>query len=277
MTTGKQPFSQRYGMGAEKKPLQTDDLPKWIRAEFIHVLKQNTGQNFCQSFYESLRPLIWEVTNEKPADFSPWDDFSWNVIEDVLSECQWAAFFEACEVAVELTTYSDGLKIQSDMNKLFARDLLAWRFEGGEVVLAQPAAITAIIEEVKGILAEPRFAVPNDQFRKANGHLNSKPTPDTENCIKDAIGALEGVAQIVMGQVDGTLGDLLKKGVLKSDIPLHLNKIIDRIYVYRGNQDGVAHAKTSHANIPIQDANYVLSLCAASIVYLGQKIQNNNS
>lgn len=273
MTSEKLPFRQRNQIGPDQQPRQRDELPRWIRGEFVHKLQKYNHSASMTAFYEALRPLIWEVTSKKP-----FGQASWDLIEDVLMRCPWGDFFEAAELAVTfIPDPTEAVFFQIDMNKLFAQDLLAWCFEEGEIVLAQPAEITAIIEEVKGILADPRFAGPNDDFRKANGHLNEKPTPDTENCVKDAVGALEGVAKIITVQPNATLGDLLKKGRLKTDIPLHLNRLMNELYAYRSSEGGVAHGKTGESTIPIEEANFVLSACASSIAYLGQKFPGVNA
>src|SRR6266487_2814886 len=49
-----------------------------------------------------------------------------------------------------------------------------------------------IVAAAKGILRDADLAGPNDQFGNALAAFNRRPEPDTENCVKDAVGAAEG-------------------------------------------------------------------------------------
>ena len=52
------------------------------------------------------------------------------------------------------------------------------------------------------------LVAPARQWRKAQEHLSKRP-PDHENCVKDAVGALEGVARILTGKTGQTLSKIL--------------------------------------------------------------------
>ena len=269
-------FAQRYGYGPH--PLATDIVPKWIRGEFVFKFLRQLHIPFRNGIYADLRPIIWHVTSKEPPDPTlgdHWISHEYDTIKQVAFACEWWLFFEICERTYKQCYQRFGRKsatgLEDEANKLFASDLLAWRFEDGLIVPAHPAEITAVFDEAKALLADPKYTGPNEQFRKANGHLAEKPHPDTENCVKDAVGALEGVARIVAGQPKATLGDLTKKGVLKSSIPPRLMPIIEQLYVYRGSEPGVAHAKTDASMVGFEEADWVLSMCATAMIYLMKK------
>ena len=47
--------------------------------------------------------------------------------------------------------------------------------------------------------------------------------------------------------------------------------IIERLYVYRGDESGVAHAKTDASSVGFEEADWVLSMSATAMVYLMNK------
>jgi hypothetical protein len=133
-----------------------------------------------------------------------------------------------------------------------------------------PPAITQKLQEAHLLLSDSRFAGPEEQFAKANQHLNERPKPDTENCVKDAVGALEGVAKIVSGQEKAILSQLLKSH-FSDQIHPTLILALEKVYAYRGDVGGVGHGQTKPSDLGIEEARLVLGLCADYIVYLVSK------
>ncbi|MBI2866143.1 MAG: hypothetical protein HYX99_02115 [Chloroflexi bacterium] len=121
------------------------------------------------------------------------------------------------------------------------------------------------------MLRAGKFKGPDQQFQKAIRALNVRPQPDTENCIKDAVGALEGVARIVTGDEKSTLGDLLDKKLVPTIIPKPLHKAFEAVYGYRSTTPGIGHGQVEASTVMLEDAELVLGLCAAMIIYLAKK------
>jgi len=61
------------------------------------------------------------------------------------------------------------------------------------------------------VLKHSDFEGPNYQFLKAIDFFNKRPKPDLENCVKEAVGALEGVARILLKDRNITLGKATDK------------------------------------------------------------------
>ena len=145
--------------------------------------------------------MIWQVTSQEPPDPSPtfqWLSVEYEVIKMTMFACEWSDFYQICQLVYkrhrEIFGVVSARDLENEANVLFASGLLAWRFEDGLIVPAHPAEITAIFEEAKGLLEDPKYAAPNEQFRKANGHLAEKPviftlevTPDEANSIEEAM------------------------------------------------------------------------------------------
>lgn len=276
------PFSRRYAFAPQKQPRPRDEVPVRVRGEFLHILDQVSPgllamtDPFKRAFYEQIRPYIWEVLEKPPPNIGSLEG-TFDAIEAIgktIYQCEWFKFYDICELAYEVLAEKlprrlDGF--ESAVNEIFAMDLLPWCFKDGLITPARPAEITEIFEQAKSLLSDPRFMGPDEQFRKANQHLAKRPDPDTENCVKDAVGSLEGIARIVTKQPDRTLGQILNREPLKSMVPSLLLAAIEKVYAYRGDAPGVAHGQTGPSTIGIEEADWVLSMCAATMVYLAKR------
>jgi hypothetical protein len=82
--------------------------------------------------------------------------------------------------------------------------------------------------------------------------------------VKDAVGALEGVARWRLGKTTGDLGDMARE--LKSAIHPALGGAIDsllKIEAYRG--DMAAHADRADRTVTPEEAIFVIHQCSAAI------------
>jgi len=128
------------------------------------------------------------------------------------------------------------------------------------------------VREAAILLGDSRFAGPDEQFRKAVDFLRGQPTPDVENCIKDAVGALEAIAQLLAGKdAKEGLPRIVDRLASQRTIPGSLAEGIKKVYGYRGDTPGVAHGMTQK-QATVDEAELVLNMCAAYIVYLARKL-----
>ena len=121
------------------------------------------------------------------------------------------------------------------------------------------------------MLHQPRFGGPDEDFTKAAAFLSNRPKADTDNCVKDAVGALEAVANIVLGTDRQTLGSLVKSHLRQPDIPATLSTIIDKLWGYRSSQPGVGHGSSIPSEVPMEEAEWVLGMCGLTMIYLSKK------
>ena len=122
-------------------------------------------------------------------------------------------------------------------------------------------------------MSSPRFSGPDEQYRKAIDHLNKRPEPDEENCVKDAVGAVEGVANIIAGTSGAQLTHLLAKDRLKSALPPTVKEALKKVYAYRGAAPGAAHSLVGPPTVDLDDATWVLTVSAATLIYLEGKFK----
>ncbi len=119
-------------------------------------------------------------------------------------------------------------------------------------------------------LQSPKFARPRDQFEKALQLFAQKP-PDIENALKDAVGAVEGVANIVAGTSGQQLDAIVEKLVAGNKIPKPNDQIFKMLYARRGAAPGVAHSNvTKSPGLSYIEIGFLLGICAECIRYLAQ-------
>ena len=204
----------------------------------------------------------------------------------MIENCSWYEFFDLCELTFTLLQdvywYGDLVKEAKDcrydytvkLNKIFSEEHIGWRLKKGKLQRVSSELLDRnIIEPACVLLKNLIFSGPDGQFSKALEFYNKRPKPDIENCIKEAVGAIEGVSRIITNRPKDTLGkilpDLVKNGIVKKP----LNKIMDSVYGFRGDQPGVGHGQYKPSDLDITDAEFVLNTCASGILFLCKKFE----
>lgn len=161
---------------------------------------------------------------------------------------------------------------EKDVNDLLAEFGLAWVFKEGNINRFLPEPLATSLEEARWALRQDaQFKGPDEQFAKAIGHLNKRPEPDAQNAIKDAVGALEGVARIIAKDPKVELDEALKKEPFTPGLHRVLREGIGRIYGYKGDAPGVGHGQVGSEKPGLPEAEFVVGTCAAAILMLYKK------
>ena len=127
------------------------------------------------------------------------------------------------------------------------------------------------VKEARYLLKEQEFKGADEHFEKAVRALNVRPNPDVENCVKDAVAAIESVGRIIVNDEKALLPDIIKDMTKKGIIPKPLDQAIQKVYEYRGSEPGVAHGAVQASKVTVDEAEFVLAMSAAMIIYLVKK------
>ncbi len=137
------------------------------------------------------------------------------------------------------------------------------------IFVTMPEETKRIIMSVESLLQGKHNSV-LEQFRKATKFLydNEPEPPDTLNCVKEAVGAVEGLAKILLNQTSSTLGGLAKS--LTSNYMNHpaMEKIIHGIYGVASDVPGARHGSHRQTDFGFSDAEFVFNVSASTILYL---------
>ncbi len=208
------------------------------------------------------------------------EEATWEELLDVLDE--WFPIVkvldEWCPVITVLAMDHDYEQLQerlldceAKINRLLLEEGIGWQIREDRIERRQTAVLESRILETGRLLNAPKFTASNQLWRKAVDAFNRRPKPDIENCIKDAVVAVESVAHIVTGNPKGNLDDLIKELADRGKIPKPLDESLIKMYAFRGNQPGVSHGSAEPLSADVADAEYVLNWAAATIIYLSKK------
>jgi len=287
-----EPFSVRHGFRAEF--VDHDDVPKWVRAEFVSMLKEFTRKRSInlvldQSLFQSLRPHLRQF-GMGPSDSSP---DPWQVwIPAAFNDSPWEGFYDVCETTYKFVVrtfpkyvpesnpllVSSSMKLyepntpeifEEEVNRLFSQAHLVWQLQGGLIERKHDPRTEESLKTAFVVLSDPRFQGPNEQFERAKQQLDARPRPLTRECVLNAVGAVEAVANIVSGTNGTELSKLINQDPIKSGIHGALKTTLRAIYGYRG--DTSAHGQEGPQEVGYEEAEWVMGMCADTVVYLVKK------
>jgi hypothetical protein len=272
-------FSERNGFAPQPNTKPDDYLPGWVRESItneIRSLVSNKPQASLPDIdiYTLFRPYIWQVLGREPPGNpmnGPWAMY----IPKTLLQCSWWQFYDMLQQISEYINQQWGeecsVAFSGRLNIVLAREGIPWKIEDNEVIRALAPQVQEQISKASALLTNPKFEGPDEQFNKAILCLNRRPEPDEENCVKDAVGALEAVANIIAGTTGIQLNTLLNRELFRSNVDIIIRQTIEKIYAYRGAAPGVGHALIGHSTVGITEATWVLATSAATILYLVAK------
>lgn len=272
-------FSERHGYAPEPSLKSDDHLPGWVREAIVNELRNLEDNKPSSSlpdlgFYSLFRPYIWQALDREPPGNpmgGPWAFY----IPKTLQTCMWWQFYDILEQVARLVGQrwkgEHAEEFSGRINAILAREGIQWKLENGQVVRVLNPRIDEQVKEVRILLTVPKYKGADEQFSKALAFLSARPEPDEENCVKDAVGTIEGVANIIAGTNGVQLNTLLDREPFRSNIHSTIRQAIEKLYAYRGNAPGAGHAQVGPATVSVADATWVLAVSAATILYFVSK------
>ena len=259
-------FSKRYSLRPTPEGLMYEVVPERARVGLYHLIKLffKSYLDLYQVICVGLRvPLHREAGNEQSADIA---------IERLISDCEWGQFYDIVEIAWTWLQYKKARdEFSTEVNALFQEEHLGFELRDGKVEKVGSGFIDAKIKEVRYLLKEPEFKSADQLFEKAIKALNVRPKPDMENCIKDAVATVESVGKIIRKNKKARIDNIVKDAIQKGVIPQLLGDPIIKLYAYRGNEPAVAHGGIEPSKVSVDEAEFVLAMSAAIIIYLVKK------
>jgi hypothetical protein len=206
-----------------------------------------------------------------------------NALASRISRLAWDQVYRFCErVYSKLLKgtwdgYEEIMSIESvryyfanEVNLILEEENLAFHFVDGGFQRRGRAQTQKSLERVGAVLSDPRLEVVRSHFNKARRFFDSRPLPDSENCVKEALCAMEASIEVLTSRsaakdFEKSIKQLL--GNAPNQIPPPIGESIIKLHAYRGSGQGVSHAATQGNRVSPIDAELVLSLVAAYITY----------
>jgi hypothetical protein len=133
-----------------------------------------------------------------------------------------------------------------------------------------PTHTAELVETVEGLL-KGGYDTALQQFSKAKKFLFDSSPPDYLNCIKEAVGAVEGFSRVLLKEPKETLGKLMDPLAKKYLGHPAMRRVLDGVNAVRGDEPGVAHGAYGPSKLGYADAEFILNTCASVLVYLARK------
>jgi hypothetical protein len=264
-------FSKRYNLRPTPEGLMYEDVPERARVGLYHIVEQ--------FFYEEHRNAYLDLYNRIcvalriPRERMLDDYHASLAIEKLINTCEWWQFYDICQVMWAALEYPWGNRdeLSEQINTLFKEEQLGFELREGKVEKVGSGFIDAKVKEARYLLKESEFKSADELFEKAIKALNVLPKPDVENCIKDAVATVESVGKIIRKDKKARIDDIIKVAIQNGVIPRLLGDPIIKLYAYRGDEPAVAHGGIEPSKVTVDEAEFVLAMSAAIIIYLVKK------
>jgi len=142
-------------------------------------------------------------------------------------------------------------------------------------VCENSATLCAILESLAStprrhaelLCAIPRYTGPCKHWRAARAALAEEEL-DYAGAAREAVGAVEGMCRIILGDDSITLGEAVKR--MRSQDLLHpaLAKSVEGLWGYASAEPGVRHGAVRSSFVEPHEAEFVVEACDAAIVLL---------
>lgn len=212
----------------------------------------------------------------------------------------WAKIYDFCERlhdnlaqdVVEYTGYGNDTQvavstsevrsfIQTELQRLFSEEALAYEFSDGLVRRSGRKHTVDIATRAQVVLGDPGLAGARKHFEKAMGLFRRRTDVDYENCVKEAVCAVEAAGKHLFPSAKAaTLGDVAKwlQRTEEVSVPKSLIQVVNGIYGFRNGGEGVGHGGSDGGAATMEVAEFVLAVCASQIIYFvdlanGQEIE----
>ena len=161
--------------------------------------------------------------------------------------------------------------IAEELQRLFQEEGLPFEMRDGCVHRRGRRHSVEMIAQAQVVLGDPRLVGARRHYRKAREFFENPRTPDYENCVKEAVCAVEAAGKALFPAARAsTLDELLKW--LTSDqrglIPKTVAKSVGGLYAFRGGGEGVVHGGAGGGTPTAGVAEFAMAVCASSIILL---------
>lgn len=277
------PFPKRFVFQDEK--LIDNDFPQKARIALGYVFSDLKLKwylvNENQVFLELNR--TGRLTSRELGDIDQNQESFINQFMTKLNKLTWYQVYYFCERAYEKLlcdveanfSYTSIEEVRNyytkEINKIILEENLSYYMNNGVFERRSHIQTQKSLEKAGSVLSDPRLNKVKIHFNKAKKFFDARPQADLENCVKDALCALEASIEILTSKkASNDFEKSIKQleGNKSRQIPSPIAQSMIKLHSYRGSAQGVAHAALDGNKLGPEEAELVLSLTADFITYL---------
>ena len=278
-------FSDRRGIKPFNTKMQLDELDKRTRIGIANLLREwYDDREFAQYRFDFCERLLKDIYSEFVDEQSRcmiryqnndiiesyiYLPISENSYDEVLTIVEYITnYFLQWQMSQyqKGVLYYDSIDYKAEINELFQREYVGYRFIDGEITPISDDIEVAEIEKSLDI----EFQGCKSHIKKALGFLSDRENPDYKNSIKESISAVESICQIIAQNSKATLGEALKK-LEEHGVKIHeaMKKSFSSLYGYTSDEGGIRHCEGMfESNVTFEEAKFMLVSCSAFVNYL---------
>jgi len=216
-----------------------------------------------------LQRLWWHFLN-KPIDTLPEDtNEAYRQVRGLYFSSAWNLVYDLLEFVGTEDAYLDRKRFVSAANSVLETHLSAYRFVGNQIAEITRNEEIAAVEEA--LDTSTPLAGVHSHLDAALKLVADREEPDHRNSIKESISAVEGLAKVITGDDNATLGAALKPIEQEIGINPTLKQAFSKLYGYTSGPQGIRHAMTEESDVGAAEAKYMLVACSAFVSYLIEK------
>ncbi|TGM60593.1 hypothetical protein EHQ94_08610 [Leptospira meyeri] len=285
------PFNIRYGIKS-KVEFDENSIPKEFIVALTYFLKDLYDKNMCSDSIRNRYDFINQI--KKAGRITT--NYEGKNLEDALSfyleKTEWYRIFNYLEKLyqniepekLEIDTFGNdtvydtiGSKEKSkkyfseELNQILLEDSIPFEFSDGFFHRRGKIQTIKNVSNSMKVLNIPKYKKVLDHFNLARIAFDKIPNGDYTNTVKESFCALEALLHIQTGiNSSSNFNEALRKitGNELGKMPKIIALAIEKLYAYRGDAQGVAHAAPTGSKILSNEAELILSLIAATITYL---------
>lgn len=285
------PFNIRYGINSNEI-FDEKSLPKEFLIALTYFIKDIYEKNMLPSSTRSQNNLIIQLKKVGRITYS----FNGHNFEDelhyYLGKMEWFRIFnfleriyptleqEKVEVAsyINETVYEKVGSIEiskkyfsDELNLILLEDSIPFEFSDGYFHRRGKIQTIKNLSNSMKVLSDQKYKKVLEHFILAKKAFDKIPDGDFTNTVKESFCALEALLYLQTGiNSSSHFNEALRKitGNDNGRVPKIIAVSIEKLYAYRGDAKGVAHASPNGSKIKENEAELILSLVAAIITYL---------
>jgi len=283
-------FSKKLGLGIFKGAPIFDDAPRKLRVGIWNLIEDLVEHNisfttlpYYDGLYNKITAALHLERTEIPSSKTRIKDLvvsalEWNELFDLIQFLFTEVYY--CEPDDfgpdwrEISTkFSDArYTFTVKINDIFKSNNIGWKLKNGIFERAGNEVLDSkVITKAKLLLNNQAFAGPNSEFNKALEFFSKRPKPDLENCVKEAVGALEGLVRILLKDKNITLGKATNEMVIKGIIRKPFHTTFHVLFGFVSNEPGSRHGACDLSKIDLPETEFVLYNSAVCMVFLANR------
>lgn len=209
--------------------------------------------------------------------------------KEILFYLEWDKIFDFCErihnhLAKDNTTWGTFGELQvitpkseaqqyisEELERILLEENMAFEFSEGLIRRRGRRHTEDKAARAQVVLGDSRLTDSRRHYAKALQFFRHPSKPDYENCVKEAVCAVEAAGKVLFPKAKAaTLGDLAKwlSSNKEYAVPKALIKTIEGVYAYRSGGNGIGHGGSRGGVATIEVAEYILGISASQIIYL---------